>query len=417
MIYVTVGDDGTEFHTVMSQDTFATAELAIINPNPPDVLNQKACRLAAVIMHQGTVDIVSIVDQRPKLGQLAAGGTAVTIHSQLQGLAANDHPQYQLTTGKNASNGYCPLDAGILVPVANLNTATSAPGTVAVGAAAVGAGPKLAFENHNHSISVGSPVAVGAANNDGLATSVSKSDHVHAHGAQTDGTMHAAVIAAGASGFMTGVDKTKIDGIASGATANVITNTAPVNVTKSAANVGASSELARADHKHDVSTAAPSGIVPAVSNTEGSATSLARSDHGHAFASSLVQTGFVALATDQSNATAGSYSDLTGVSLNITTGARPILIHFSVTGDNSATNNNTFFEVDVDGVRVGVCAFNTAASGRPQSASMVIKTSALTAATHTVKIRWRPSSGTSRVRPVTNPDSDRASLLVEEVSV
>jgi len=40
------------------------------------------------------------------------------------------------------------------------------------------------------------------------------------HAAQTDGTLHAAVIAAGASGFMTGADKTKLDGIEAGAEVN-----------------------------------------------------------------------------------------------------------------------------------------------------------------------------------------------------
>lgn len=54
---------------------------------------------------------------------------------------------------------------------------------------------------------------------------------------------------------------------------------APENVTKSAASAGASGLAARADHKHDVTTAAPSTIGTA--NSEGSASSLARSDHVH----------------------------------------------------------------------------------------------------------------------------------------
>lgn len=41
-----------------------------------------------------------------------------------------------------------------------------------------------------------------------------------AHGARAGGTTHAVVIAAGAAGFMTGTDKTKLDGVATGATAN-----------------------------------------------------------------------------------------------------------------------------------------------------------------------------------------------------
>ncbi len=41
-----------------------------------------------------------------------------------------------------------------------------------------------------------------------------------AHGARAGGTTHSVVLAAGAAGFMTGADKTKLDGVAAGATAN-----------------------------------------------------------------------------------------------------------------------------------------------------------------------------------------------------
>lgn len=44
-----------------------------------------------------------------------------------------------------------------------------------------------------------------------------------AHGAQAGGTTHADVVAGGAAGFMTGADKTKLDGIATGATAGITT--------------------------------------------------------------------------------------------------------------------------------------------------------------------------------------------------
>lgn len=59
------------------------------------------------------------------------------------------------------------------------------------------------------------------------------------------------------------------------------TSTAPVDVTKAAASAGSSSELARQDHKHDISTATAGAATPGDSASEGSATSLARSDHQH----------------------------------------------------------------------------------------------------------------------------------------
>lgn len=163
------------------------------------------------------------------------------------------------------------------------------------------------------------------------------------HGVRGGGTQHALVVPAGAAGFMSGADKSKLDGIASGAAAltasapstilpddsamvGVATDAAradhkhaiaadtpgnvgigdvaaegvstsfaradhthgfpspgaPVNVTKSAASAGAAATVARSDHKHDVSTAAPSGSIAIGNiNTEGVAITLARSDHTH----------------------------------------------------------------------------------------------------------------------------------------
>jgi hypothetical protein len=77
------------------------------------------------------------------------------------------------------------------------------------------------------------------------------------------------------------VDGAKLDGIANFATYSPLTSSAPQNVTKSAASAGTDGYAARADHKHDITTAAASSLSVGGSNAEGSATSLARSDHTH----------------------------------------------------------------------------------------------------------------------------------------
>jgi len=63
-----------------------------------------------------------------------------------------------------------------------------------------------------------------------------------------------------------------------------LTASAPADVTKAAAAAGVSIEAARADHKHNVSTAAAGSIQPDDAAAEGAATSLARSDHRHSIA-------------------------------------------------------------------------------------------------------------------------------------
>lgn len=55
---------------------------------------------------------------------------------------------------------------------------------------------------------------------------------------------------------------------------------APANVTKAAASAGTSSDAARLDHKHDISTATAGSIGAA--NSEGTGSALARNDHTHA---------------------------------------------------------------------------------------------------------------------------------------
>jgi len=62
-------------------------------------------------------------------------------------------------------------------------------------------------------------VNIGDSNAVGSSNSLSRADHVHAHGSQTNPNHHA-VASTSDNGFMSSVDKTKLDGIANGATAN-----------------------------------------------------------------------------------------------------------------------------------------------------------------------------------------------------
>jgi len=93
-----------------------------------------------------------------------------------------------------------------------------------------------------------------------------------------------------------------------------LATTAPADVTKAAAEVGTSTEVARADHKHDVSTAAPGAVAIGDAAAEGVATSLARSDHTHSVAGAVAVD--VALANAEGVATTVARSDHAHNSLN-----------------------------------------------------------------------------------------------------
>ena len=124
-------------------------------------------------------------------------------------------------------------------------TATGAISTVNAGDAAVG-GTSVGLSNrdHQHAVATGAATAqidVGDAAAEGVSSNLAREDHQHALPAPA----------------------------------------APADVTKAAASAGAATTVARADHKHDVSTAAAVELTDAT-NAEGVASSLARSDHTHA---------------------------------------------------------------------------------------------------------------------------------------
>ena len=304
-----------EFSTQLAADA--------ANPVAPlSFISASAIALATLVVEEG-VGIVTVVDRRPTgRGTGGAAGAAVTDHGALAGLMDDDHTQYLLGSGSRAMSGT--LDMGNnnitnvnLVDGINVTAHASrhAPGALdalSTGTAAAalvgdtnaeGSSALFARSDHKHAVSRAAPSTIGATNVAGTASTFVGSDHVHAHGAQTDGTMHAAAIPAGASGFLTGSDKTKLDN------SGVLTSTAPAAVTKDTAAVGVSVETARADHKHDITTAAAGTIAVGDSAAEGAATSLSRSDHTHALAAPAAPANVTRAAASAGAATTVARSD------------------------------------------------------------------------------------------------------------
>lgn len=106
------------------------------------------------------------------------------------------------------------------------SAAPAAPADVTKAAAATGVSTAPARADHKHDVSTGVPSAIGTTNVEGTATSLARSDHVHGHSSQAGGETHADAIAGGADGFMTGADKTKLDGIEALADVTDATNVA-----------------------------------------------------------------------------------------------------------------------------------------------------------------------------------------------
>lgn len=148
-----------------------------------------------------------------------------------------------------------------------------------------------------------------------------------------------------------------------------LTSTAPVDVTKAAAAVGTAPDAARADHKHDVSTATPAAGAVAIGNAaaEGSATSLARSDHTHTVTGGTP----VAIGTANADGVATTFprSDHVHDHGSQSTGTHHAVVTTSVNGFMLAADKSVFDTV-VRGmkqpVRVATTA-NITLSGSPQT--------------------------------------------------
>lgn len=125
--------------------------------------------------------------------------------------------------------------------------------------------------NGGDPLATGIPSTIGTVNQAGTANALARQDHVHAHGNQAGGTLHAEVIASGASGFISGVDKAKLDGIAANTQSQIDSHTALIN-----AHAGR--------HLPNGADALTTGVPSTVgiSNQTGTANAFARQDHIHA---------------------------------------------------------------------------------------------------------------------------------------
>lgn len=135
----------------------------------------------------------------------------------------------------------------------NLFLSGVAPADVTKAAAAVGVAGTAARADHKHDITTAAVVTItDATNAEGVATTLARSDHTHSHGARAGGALHALVVPAGAAGFMSGADKTKLDGI--------LALAGPAFLTWGNSNIGAAADTRFMTPGRDASTASLTAI-------------------------------------------------------------------------------------------------------------------------------------------------------------
>jgi hypothetical protein len=170
---------------------------------------------------------------------------------------------------------------------------------------------------------------------------------------------------------------------------------------------------ARAPTGHAVShlTGGGDAIATATPSTSGlmSATDKAKLDE----LCYLIQTLFVEATTDRST-TSTTWVDLLSQSITLLAGTKLIALISA-----SAVNTNdefSYFRLVIDGVAQRGVSLRSRSDVAQPIALNFAKTG-LAAGAHVVKLQWRVAASTSRIRPATQPDSEHASLLLQEVKV
>lgn len=204
----------------------------------------------------------------------------------------------------------------------------------------------------------------------------------------------------------------------------LVTSSAPANVDKSAAVVGVSTEAARADHKHDISTTSPIEITD-VTNAEGSASTMARSDHQHShgirgggtahadvvaggadgFMTGTDKTKLDAFLPDldlisETTSTTVSATDVAMANMSTSLAAGTYYVFFSCWVDHSAVNETITASLYNDTVQVTATErqFRRGGSAGDISGSLVtFQRKIVVAGLDVVEVRWRTSMATASV--------------------
>jgi len=250
-----VVNDGVDetYIFLYGQETFATqndAENGAL-PSPPSFMSEAFCPLAALIVNDTSTNWVVVQDVRPTLAFRSAGVTATSDHGSLAGLLDDDHTQYLLVNGSRAFAG--PFDLG----TNNVSNAGTINGVTITSLAARlqpgGADPLSAAT---------APSTIGTSNGLGTSNDLARADHVHAHGTQTDGTLHA-VATGSVAGFMSSTDKTSFDTATPLSTASALMSrdgAGATAVTQLTVDTNGAVRLANTANTFRASIIAPSGL-------------------------------------------------------------------------------------------------------------------------------------------------------------
>ena len=171
-------------------------------PSPPNYFSDSIALIAGIIVQQGNPNIVEIRDQRPVIGFRAPAINASADHSSLLNLTNDDHPQYLLTNGTRALTGNLIMGSNSITGVNLINSID------------ITSHASRHLPGGSDPLTTGTPSSIGTFSQIGSVNAFARQDHIHAHGNQLGGTLHANASIT-VAGFMSANDKSILDNITS----------------------------------------------------------------------------------------------------------------------------------------------------------------------------------------------------------
>jgi pectin methylesterase-like acyl-CoA thioesterase len=210
-----VGDGSEQTYLfVYGQELFLTeaaAQTGGIPTSPPSFVKNVAA-ISAIIVTNGDTTLPSsrFRDIRPIPSFRFEGATASADHNSLLNLTVGDaHPQYFRTDGTRVMAGNINAGGNNVV---NVNL---------VDGVDVSAHASRHLPGGADPLATATPVTISTVNAEGVAISFARSDHLHSHGNQPGGALHASATPV-ASGFMSSADKTRLDAATDQSTSNTL---------------------------------------------------------------------------------------------------------------------------------------------------------------------------------------------------
>lgn len=248
-------NDGTfeNYLFVYGQTNFASQSAAENGGLPlnPSFFGQNIAGVSGLVLGDTSTDWVTVQDIRPTLQFTGAGVTATTDHGSLSGLLDDDHTQYLLVDGTRSMSGGLNMNSNTITNSGTINgvTITDMSDRLRPGGA--------------DEIPTATAITITALTNGvGSSTSLARADHQHAHGVQTDATLHA-VASGGVNGFMSGADKTKLDASTSASTVSTLVErdgAGSINLDGLVVDGNGAIQFSNSGDTFHVSMQAPSGL-------------------------------------------------------------------------------------------------------------------------------------------------------------